>query len=134
MLMYCDLWPKEFKIEQWTGLLLAALQYTYHSFVHFPIVVILQAFKTKSQDPLELDSHIGLGNEQAVRDEKKGEHHFFFSSQVILPTFIQDLVDVGKPGTNGFHELDHHHLDGLNGFSEHFSKPGQLGRRDDPGT
>ena len=27
MLMYCDLWPKESKIEQYTGLLLATLQY-----------------------------------------------------------------------------------------------------------
>ena len=27
LLMYCDLWPKEFKIEQQTGLLLATLQY-----------------------------------------------------------------------------------------------------------
>ena len=28
MLMYCDLWPKEFKIEYQTGLLLATLQYS----------------------------------------------------------------------------------------------------------
>ena len=31
MLMYCDLWPKESKIEQQTGLLLATLQYVRHA-------------------------------------------------------------------------------------------------------
>ena len=76
MLMYCDLWSKEFKVEQQTGLLLATLRYLKIEALSFYLIELLNylfqnTVSSKQLKKLKLYLKVQLGRKIRLNSNKR---------------------------------------------------------------